>query len=660
MTPFTSFLVLESQQAYRDRGMPIRQRFRWGQLDQGDDGTAIATGPATLPLLGLGGCMALGSEAEDSPVHEGKSAQTVTEKPPTSSPVTTADPAPAMPVAGSEEVAEAEPAQPAYDSPKKSSKSKPRRGPPAELDDLIGGKDKSGGDWESTGGSGSGYGGGGKISGAPQPDATLSRLLAELGDEAKRIGGLGTTGPAGSYRGDGAKIAITNPYVEPEQAKPKFNMRSCSDASRRPLYHRRILWQRRLAHASQPNQYLRIFSEAGERCELPNWRARKVLLDLIEGRVRTPEQVNGLIAAFSRYRGAQSYLRRRIMRHALDPDLTMGLWFGHPVNWGAVKRGLIAIKEPAKRLEELRKIMEKHPSDPAGRNLLVATLFDAGENDDARAEAARLRRDGLANPVTLAILCDLQAAAGLEDDAQRSCSELVEFNADDTTARQRLGDLFLRHGWYGAAYRQYRTLVDVLGGSEPAAQLRLAAAAAGMGKVDEALRIERKVSSGDGEPGPADPRRWARLHSAVRLSRMILEAGAGDGDKIKALERSLKRTQVAGTPTTLVVLVWEDLEAVLELVAEVDDEPFAVSDRVVSPGTGLMMLDVGETPPEGLELGIKLRSGKLKRAVGYSLVTIVWDGKSFTLKEKRGELPADEEELSLSEAAPAEVASAEG
>jgi hypothetical protein len=105
----------------------------------------------------------------------------------------------------------------------------------------------------------------------------------------------------------------------------------------------------------------------------------------------------------------------------------------------------------------------------------------------------------------------------------------------------------------------------------------------------------------------------------------------------------------------MVVLVWEDLEAVLELVAEVDGEPFAVADRVASPWTGLMMLDIGESPPAELELAVELRSAKLKRAVGFSLVTITWDGKSFTLDEKRGELPADSDEYAFAEP-PAEVA----
>jgi TonB family protein len=799
MTPFTSFLVLESQQAYRDRGMPIRQRFRWGLYFDEVEGEEIATGPTSLPLLGMLGCMdkhepmttdeleaserhvSLEQRPEEVPEwlkkdridgdqggkgkrHKGEEGQMGRRDSRKSGG--------AYAIAGPSDNAEPDMAR---DRTKELAREAGILSILAEAnqnqlgDDPLSGLGLNGtgrgggGEGEGSIGLGAqgtiGHGGGGGGSGygrgvgglgtkkgkAPKVKTGSALVHGALSKEIIRrvirrhlnevkycyekqlpqapdmagvvsvkfiINGTGNvqnsavsnsslgsapveqcvaqavrrwtfpapdgggivivTYPFSFDPGDGPppkpvpvpapEIAVAPPTVAtPAKKKPLFRLRTCSDASRRPLYHRRILWQRRLAYAAAPDQVLRIFTEAGERCELKTWRARKTMLDLIERRVRSPEAVGGLIAAFKRYPGAQRYLRRKIMRHALDPDLTMGLWFGHAVNWGAVQRGLVAIKDPKKRVVELRKILEKHPNDPAGRNLLVATLFTADEMDEARAEATRLRRDGLATPVTLAILCDLQAEAGLEDEARRSCSELVEFNADDQLARQRLGDLFLRHGWYGAAYRQYRTLVDVLGSNKPSAQLRLAAAAAGMGKVDEALRIERKVSSGDGEPGPADPRRWARLHSAARLSRMILEArAANEADKVKALERSLKRTQVFGAPTKLVVLVWEDLEAVLDLVAEVDKKPFSVSDRVVSPWTGLMMIDVGETPPEELKLSIELRSGELKRAVGFSLITIAWDGKSFTLDEKRGELPAAEEELSLNDLAAAEVASEEG
>ena len=63
------------------------------------------------------------------------------------------------------------------------------------------------------------------------------------------------------------------------------------------------------------------------------------------------------------------------------------------------------------------------------------------------------------------------------------------------------------HAWHDAAYRQYKTLTE----QQPtdfSAWLRLASAAAGCGRLDEALRLERKVAEAEGTPGPDDPRRW--------------------------------------------------------------------------------------------------------------------------------------------------------
>jgi Ca-activated chloride channel family protein len=260
---------------------------------------------------------------------------------------------------------------------------------------------------------------------------------------------------------------------------------------------------------------------------------------------------------------------------------------------------------------------------------------EAGKTGEAIREASKLRRDGLASPRVLETLCDLQAGAGRVEEAKRTCSELVEFNAEDPGARQRLGDIFLRHGWYEAAYRQYAGLVAMIAES-PFAFLRRAAAAAGMGKVDEALRIERKVASGDGEPGPTDPRRFARLHSAARLARMLLEAREKNNNKnVKAIERSLKQTQVFSAESTVVLLVWEDLQSALSLLPKVGGETYTVSEQVVSPDTGLFMIDIGRTPPKNLDLKVAPNKSQ-KRRVPYTLFTISFDGKTFGVEALEG------------------------
>jgi tetratricopeptide (TPR) repeat protein len=240
--------------------------------------------------------------------------------------------------------------------------------------------------------------------------------------------------------------------------------------------------------------------------------------------------------------------------------------------------------------------------------------------------------------LVLEILCDLQAEADMVDEARRTCSELVEYNDEDPETRKRLGDLFLRHGWYEAAYRQYQSLV-AMQGDTPLALLRLAAAAAGMGKVDEALRIERKVAAGDGEPGPKDPRRSARLLSVARLAEMLLKARKDKKEStVAALTRSLKRTQVFSARTTLVLLVFEDFAAGLNLALIKDAVPSPVTERVDGKEMGLVMLDFGLSTPDSKNLTVQADDKSLRRGVGYALVTITWDGKDFKIVETKGKV----------------------
>ncbi len=604
MTPFTSFLVLESDAAYRQQGIPRRSRHKFSMTaDEAQDTTAVATARNALSVpFSLFGCTA-SEEAGIERAAESQSMEAPEEAQPASAP---------SPVVSGKS------------SSRRSSEKKRRKGgglsddPLGSLDDLLGGSPS----------------GAGKSARQPKPAKPASKSSSSR---------LGTSGPKERNEQDGSsRFRTTNPYKRDKKEPRLFEKGVCSDASRRPLAQRRILWNQRLARVTNPGQYARIFFEAGKRCELSLWRDRRVLLDLIESRVRSPEAVRGLLSVFAGNRRIQSYLRHRIIKRTLDPNVTMGLQFPDVVNWHAVLAGLAALKTPEARITELRRILAKNPTDPIGRGQLVQLLVELKMNDEALAEATRLRRDGLAGPVVLQILCDLQAGAGRIEAARRTCSELVEFNAKDPRARQRLGDLFLRHGWYDAAYRQYASLAQMVKESA-ASLLRLAAAAAGMGKVDEALRIERKVASGDGEPGPNDPRRFARLHSAARLSKMLLEARKDKKKStIRALERSLKRTQVFTAQSTIVLLIWEDYDAHLTLEAKREDEAVPVSESVLSPQTGLVMIDLGRAQIEELKLTIDTQNKTLLRSVPYTLLTISWDGKSFKIAQKKEKVAPEE------------------
>src|SRR5205085_7146952 len=129
---------------------------------------------------------------------------------------------------------------------------------------------------------------------------------------------------------------------------------------------------------------------------------------------------------------------------------------------------------------------------------------DAGDDPGGRAWARRLRRraDATAHVWTSVgeyyfRLASRQTGAEAERDrveAHRTFGELVEFAPDDPAARRRLGDLLRAHGWYDEAFRQYLTL-EQLTPDDPAVPLFLAAAAQGMGRVEEAVGWAEKAAA---------------------------------------------------------------------------------------------------------------------------------------------------------------------
>jgi hypothetical protein len=254
--------------------------------------------------------------------------------------------------------------------------------------------------------------------------------------------------------------------------------------------------------------------------------------------------------------------------------------------------------------------------------------------------ASRLRTAGISAPALLMIVGDLLAEKGDADGSRKAYSEIVEHNPVDPKARRMLGDVFLRHGWYEDAYRQYGTLI-LLGGGDPVATIRLALAAAGAGRTDESLRLFKKVLEMSLEPGPSDPRQWAKLWSAAELARLMAAAGkANDAEKLKALERGLKRTEVFGSPATLCLLLWEDLDAVLSLAFKRGEADVPVGDVVPAPETGLIgaWLPAPQAEAGGLTPVVDWGQGKLNRKVAYHVLTIRWDGKEFRIDDRPGVL----------------------
>ena len=451
---------------------------------------------------------------------------------------------------------------------------------------------------------------------------TAANRKASMGTGAGIVPGTNQDDDAG---GSPMMVAATRPTP--------FQLDICSDVASRPLRERRLLWAVRLNMAKNGGDMLRIFREAGQRCELATAHQRRVLLDLIADRATSAEVVRSLLMVFNDYPLARTYLQRRIRRAFLDADSTMGLYFGGAVNWTAVKTGLAALKTPEARLEKVRQLLALHP-EPEGRELLVSVLVENGRNDEARQVAQALHRSNEASPATLILLCDLLALQKENLAARRICSELVEFNAEHTAARQKLGDIFLRHGWYDDAYRQYATLV-MDNPDDAVSSLKLALAAAGMGKTDEALRLARKVAGTDGEFGAEDPRPWAQAFSVALLARLLYEAHeTGNKSMISLLEGQLKRTGMFVRQKQMRIVMWEDFELSPASTFTTEDAPLTPATDIRAPQIGLRLVDLGQLISSSVTVQLVSSQADvtMKRNVPVLLIDIHFDGDHFDVK----------------------------
>jgi tetratricopeptide (TPR) repeat protein len=142
-----------------------------------------------------------------------------------------------------------------------------------------------------------------------------------------------------------------------------------------------------------------------------------------------------------------------------------------------------------------------------------------------------------------------------EAEARRVFSEIVEHTPLDPWARQRLGDLYRAHGWHDDAYREYRTLA-MLRPDDGEVLLLLARAAAGAGRVDEALRLEQRLSESTDPSDDEGAAATARLWSWLRLSEL---AATADDEALRAdARRRMRENGVLRDPPAMLVAITFD------------------------------------------------------------------------------------------------------
>jgi tetratricopeptide (TPR) repeat protein len=487
-----------------------------------------------------------------------------------------------------------------------------------------------------------------------------SRLgVGPLGD-VQAVKKKATGAPAGRRDGaeDKQEVPADRASREPApSAAPTpvlVEVATCSDMAGRPLAERVLLWKKRLRTAKTPAELVERYDTAKKSCELADWRAESAFLELLEKRIDSEAAVRIVLDRFAERPEVQKYLAKLILRRAVDPRLAAAVesvLFGSTVRWSEVDRKLSEVERIDDRIAKLREFVARAPDDPNGTMRLVRLLVQADKKDEAVAFGRRLRDQGLMTPLVARAIGDALAQAGLDSEAVRTYSEIVEFDPDNLDSRRLLGDIYLGHAWYDPAYRQYRTLTESAA-NDSLGWLRLAAAAAGTGRVDEALRIERHVASAQGTPGPRDPRRWARLSSAARLARLIDKPprpapGQDAKASLAGLKRQLKELQLFSGPGTLVLLTWEDLSADLLLVSRQGNKDVGLGETTDAASSGLSAVLLPTADAAQTSRLARLRSVPAERPIRLRRQDIVWDGKDFRVAAAERELPARATEVGI-------------
>lgn len=634
MTPFTSFLALDSESAYAQQGVQRRRRNFGGVKLTAD--AAWTRGAERKPtgfiaMLGAAASAPLGCGAGSSPSSEARMDRSEARSESAPSPTQAAPPpvnagaaAPQAATTPSQErkemdkVADAAPVLAEPPSPAPMEEERPPMDPNLADDAKVALSDdravaKSSPD---AGGGASGYkGASGRPASRPRPTDV---------DEARK----------------------PSPPKTPPMPRPIVNSGvarglrlPCSDAAARPLAHRRLLWQKRLADAGAIFAALNIYEAAAGSCEIAGWKDQRVFLQLLHERVNTEAEIAVLLGHFAGENDARAYLARGLMRRLVDPALVAAVesaMFLGGVDWNDVDRQLLLVIEPdadAKRLAIVQQALLRSPGDPQGERRMIRLLTEQGKLEEAIARGRRLREQGLMTPVLAQQIGEVFVAYGQQDQAQRVFSEIVEFDPRSPGSRRLLGDIFFRHHWFERAYRQFQDLVEMTP-DDALAVIRLARAAAGTGRVDEALRILRKVAAGEGRPGADDPRRFARLHAAVYLALLLAEPEKDT--PAASVARELGRLQLFDAPAVWHLLVWDDLGARLTLTS---DPPTPIAGDAIDAGvTGLYALQApaGALPP----LSVRHQGIVLDREVSFMRLTVTWDGKEFKVERSHGSVAA--------------------
>ncbi len=418
--------------------------------------------------------------------------------------------------------------------------------------------------------------------------------------------------------------------------------RPCGLAADLSLEERRVLWVERLSVTVTANDALVVYRHALEECEAPTWRDRySLLLSMVDhlrtvtDRVSLWKALIGTPAADVVYRAilvrVQTMAQLRELHQALglptvDPDLLATM--------------LAKAKTPADRLTLLRAAALKWPDDLELALRVLDAYEDAGDENAGRAWARKLRRrpDATAHVWTSVgeyylRLGGRESGTAAERDAtegRRTFGELVEFAPDDPAARRRLGDLLRAHGWYAEAFRQYETLAQ-LTPDDLAVPLLLAAAAQGMGRIEEAVGWAEKAAAVGSPDGASALARSARATASAFLAWARLDAlrtgRKEDAEKLLARARRLSSGSAAGQESSIrFIVTWSHPELHPSLWTTALGAPMPAPDNF--PLYGVSEAHAAAAPTTAIELHLDPEDAARAARLGTTAVVtaIVGEG----------------------------------
>jgi Ca-activated chloride channel homolog len=646
ITPFTSSLALDSESSYAQQRIQRRHTrvrgVRLTAIESPSDEERLMQGLLPAAPVSMMGC------DKSSPVASEKSARRASEEEPASEPAvgSNTESAPLAQNTPSPSPIAAAPAAPMATATAGAFGGGGAAGKPGE-DDVSGLLDAPGARGAKTGSSPAPKGA--PADRAARPSLPAPRAAAVADGKAKR-----------DIDRDDGELARDKAFDAKKNAKSPASgfavayrvalvraLSRCSDVAARPLSERLVIWHKRAKKAQRAEELAKLYDTAYGACELPDWRDEAALLDIVQQRIDTEQAAEIILGHFAPFPEGQHFVARNLLRRTVDVRIaaavSRAIYGG--VDWPRVDRELVDLDKTDKQLARLKAAMLVAPGDPQGDVRLVRLLARSGQKTEAIAHGRRLRDRGFLTPTLAQQLGDVLAESGDQDEALRTYSEIVEFDGESALSRRVLGDIFLRQGWYPAAYRQYKTLTD-LDAKNPLAWLRLANAAAGAGRVDEALRLDREVASGEGTPGPTDPRMFARLLSASRLGVLLDKPDPAAGVTVEAVSRKLKELSLFSGPGTLALLTWEDLDAGLVIGAADEKKEQLAGEQTDAGAVGLYAVLGSPDSWERAAHAARYKSEILQRKVPFRLVTLAWNGKEFKVTTKKGELgPGAKQEL---------------